>query len=421
MSSQVVTRTLKASLCNHSQVRDDLDSHGFGASKLWNVGRWTISRVWDAVGHIPDADELCSYLKTHDRYADLHSQSSQRVLQELGEAFVSWYEQDDPNANPPGYRKHGDDHPRSTVTWKNHGFKLDTQYNRVRLSKGTNMKASRYAAEYILCEYRLQTDDDQTLADVDSVQTVRAVWTGEQWELHFVCQMQVETPESSGQQTAGVDLGICNTAAVSVGDETLLYPGNALKEDAHYFRQEEYDTEGDHGPSNRAAWARQKKSRRQEHFLHAVSKDIVAQCADRAVGTIAVGHPKRIRDDEDWGRHGNKRLHDWAFETLLSHIEYKTQERGIDVDRVDEARLKTSKTCCECGTEADANRVERGLYVCENCELVANSDLNAAENMRATVTPNPAEDRSNGCLAQPAVRLFDTSTGRVRPQEHAVS
>ena len=42
---------------------------------------------------------------------------------------------------------------------------------------------------------------------------------------------------------------------------------------------------------------------------------------------------------------------------------------------------------------------------------------NAAENMRATVTPSPAVDRSNGCLAQPSVRLFDTSTGRVAPQE----
>ena len=61
--------------------------------------------------------------------------------------------------------------------------------------------------------------------------------------------------------------------------------------------------------------------------------------------------------------------------------------------------------------EAGANRVERGLYVCENCELVANSDLNAAENMRATV------DRSNGCLAQPSVRLFDKSTGHVAPQD----
>ncbi len=67
--------------------------------------------------------------------------------------------------------------------------------------------------------------------------------------------------------------------------------------------------------------------------------------------------------------------------------------------------------------KADANRIERGLYVCENCELVANSDLNAAKNMRATVTPSPSRDRCNGCLAPPAVRLFDKSTGQVAPQE----
>jgi putative transposase len=419
VSNQVVTRTLKASITNHSQVCDGLDSHGFAASKLWNIGRWTISRVWDAIDHIPSADELCSYLKTHERYADLHSQSSQRVLQELGEAFISWYKQDDPDANPPGYRKHGDEHPRSTVTWKNNGFKLDTEYDRVRLSKGTNMKESRYAADYILCEYAIQADD-QTLADVESVQTVRAIWTGDQWELHFVCEMQIETAESPGEKTAGVDLGICNTAAVSVGDETLLYPGNALKEDAHYFRHEEYETEGESGPSNEAQRLRQKKSRRQDHFLHALSKDLVEQCAARNVGTIAVGHLKKIRDDTDWGRHGNKRLHNWPFETLLSHIEYKAEECGISVERVSEGKLKTSQTCCECGTEADSNRVERGLYVCENCELVANSDLNAAENMRATVTPSPSQDRSNGCLAQPSVRLFDRSTGRVRPQEQVV-
>ena len=420
MADQVVTRTLKASVSNHSQVGDDLDSHGFAASKLWNVGRWTISRVWDAIGHVPDAEELCSYLKTHDRYADLHSQSSQRVLQELGEAFVSWYEQGDSDANPPSYRKHGDTHPRSTVTWKNQGFKLDTKYGRVRLSKGRNMKPSPYAADYILCEYRLQTDDSQTLADVETVQTVRAVWTGDEWELHFVCKVRIDAPDTPGEKTAGVDLGICNTAAVSIGDETLLYPGNALKEDAHYFQQEEYGTEGEDGPSTHAAWARRKKSRRQDHFLHALAADVVQQCAERDVGRIAVGHPKHIREDEDWGRHGNKRLHDWAFDTLLSHIEYKAEDRGIDVERVDEAQLKTSKTCCECGTGADSNRVERGLYICDECGLVANSDLNAAENMRATVTPNPAMDRSNGCLAQPSVRLFDKSTGRVRPQEQVV-
>ncbi|SEP21406.1 putative transposase [Halorientalis persicus] len=352
-------------------------------------------------------------MKNQPCWRDLNAQSSQAIVEELAGAFQSWFEQDNSDANPPGYRKHGEERPRSTITFKEDGFKLDIKHQQVRLSKGKNLKDGW--SDFILCEY--DTGPDADLGAVEDVQQVRIVWTGDHWELHFVCKVAIDAADSSGEKTAGVDLGICNTAAVSVGDETLLYPGNALKEDSHYFRQEEYDTEGENGPSTHAEWARQKKSRRQTHYLHALSKDIVEQCADRGVETIAVGHPKDIRADEDWGRHGNKRLHDWAFDTLIQHIEYKAEERGIEVERVDEYELATSITCCACGMKADSNRVERGLYVCENCELVANSDLNAAENMRATVTLSPSEDRSNGCLAQPSVRLFDKSTGRVAPQE----
>jgi putative transposase len=410
----VTTRTITAALTNNREgVVRGLDSLARSGSNIWNVARWTISRIWDYTGEIPAEGPLKSYMKNQSCWKDLHSQSSQAIVEELSGAFQSWFDQDDPDANPPGYRKDGDQRPRSTVTFKEDGFKLDTKNQQVRLSKGKNLKDGW--ADFILCEY--ETGPDDNLTDVENVQQVRAVWNGAQWELHFVCKVAIDADDQSGEKTAGVDLGICNTAAVSIGDEALLYPGNALKEDAYYFRQEEYDTEGENGPSTHAEWARQKKSRRQDHFLRALSRDIVEQCATRGVGMIAVGHPKNIRADEDWGRHGNKRLHDWAFEAVLSHIEYKAEERGIEVERVDEYELATSITCCECGMKADSNRVERGLYVCTNCEMVANGDLNAAENMRATVTPNPAQDRSNGCLAQPSVRLFEKSTGRVCPQE----
>jgi putative transposase len=80
MAISTVTRTYRARIQNHSQVRDDLDSLGFAASKLWNVARWTAGRVWDACGQIPDDGDLKAYLKGSGRYVDLHSQSSQRVL-----------------------------------------------------------------------------------------------------------------------------------------------------------------------------------------------------------------------------------------------------------------------------------------------------------------------------------------------------
>ena len=125
-----VRLTHEASIRNYSQVSPALDSHGFAASKLWNVARWTCDRIWSETGTIPEDDVLKAYLKSHERYGDLHSQSSQRVLEELAEAFHGWYAKrrnGDDRANPPKYRKHGDEHPRSTVTWKGNGIRLDAK------------------------------------------------------------------------------------------------------------------------------------------------------------------------------------------------------------------------------------------------------------------------------------------------------
>ena len=71
----------------------------------------------------------------------------------------------------------------------------------------------------------------------------------------------------------------------------------------------------------------------------------------------------------------------------------------------------------------DSNRVERGLYVCDECELVTNGDVNGAENIRQQVSPSLAcdgGDRSNGWLAQPSTFLFDKETGAFAPQEQVV-
>jgi putative transposase len=392
-------------------VRDDLDSLGFAASKLWNVARWTAGRIWSETGRIPGHAELSSYLKSHERYADLNAQSSQRVIQELAEAFKSWYghrQNGDTKANPPAYRKHGDQHPRSTVTFKEDGFKHDPENGRVRLSKGRNLKESW--SDFMLCEYA--ADPDVT---IENVQQVRAVYDRGEWRLHFVCRHEID-PTPPGDEVAGIDLGISNLAAVSFGDEAVLYPGGALKEDEYWFQKQRAKCDDATSPESERLTG--KRTARRSHFLHAVSKDVVERCADRGVGTIVVGDLGGIREDADWGDSGNLALHGWAFDRFTTMLEYKAEEYGIDVEQVDERT--TSKTCSACRTEDGSQRVERGLYVCEWCGLVANADCNGAENIRQKVLPNLAtdggRDRDNGWMAQPAVRLFDKSTGRVSPQ-----
>ncbi len=67
MVNLVTTRTITAALTNDREgVVCDLDSLGRSGSKIWNVARWTISRIWDHTGEIPDEGPLKSYIKTND-------------------------------------------------------------------------------------------------------------------------------------------------------------------------------------------------------------------------------------------------------------------------------------------------------------------------------------------------------------------
>jgi len=84
-----IHRTYRAKILNHQQVEEMLDRHGWSASKLWNVANYHSRQVWEDTGEIPDDSDLKSELKTHPKYKGLHSQSSQRVLEELAEAFNS--------------------------------------------------------------------------------------------------------------------------------------------------------------------------------------------------------------------------------------------------------------------------------------------------------------------------------------------
>ena len=410
-----VTRTYVGHITNQQRVRDDLDALGDAASKLWNVARWTVDRVWDAIGEIPDVGPLKAYIKTRKCWKNLNSQSSQKVIEELSDAFQSWFDvrHKDETANPPGYRKEYDTRPRSTVTFKEDGFKHDPKHEQVRLSKGKNLKDSW--GDFVLCEY--ETRNDVNLGAVDTVQNVRAVWNGDEWTVHFVCKETIETPEALGDGIAGVDLGVSNIAAVAFPDEYVLYPGNVIKQDNHYFQQQEYNTEGENGPSQQAQRLRRKRARRETHFYHTLTKTIIEECVERGVGTLVVGWPEDVRSD-DLGKTANKWLHTWAFDRLYQYLNYKGEEHGVEVLKKNE--WNTSKTCCECRDTADSNRVERGLYVCDSCGLVANADCNGAENIRQKITPSPSQDRSTGCLAQPSVYLFDTSTGEIVPQEQVV-
>ncbi|MCE7735775.1 MAG: transposase [Candidatus Heimdallarchaeota archaeon] len=54
----------------------------------------------------------------------------------------------------------------------------------------------------------------------------------------------------------------------------------------------------------------------------------------------------------------------------------------------------TSQTCSGCGLIRKANRIKRGLYKCDNCNLQLNADINGAINIMRKVAPDSLSNRS---------------------------
>ena len=61
------------------------------------------------------------------------------------------------------------------------------------------------------------------------------------------------------------------------------------------------------------------------------------------IGTIAIGDWKGIRDNTDYGKKSNQKLHQWAFGKITSLITDKAKAQSIKVQLIDEAW--TSQTC----------------------------------------------------------------------------
>jgi len=135
-------------------------------------------------------------------------------------------------------------------------------------------------------------------------------------------------------------------------------------------------------------------------FVHKSSKKIVEYCLSNGIGTIVIGQLNKWITNIDIGKQNNQKLHQMPYGKFIEKL--KAKVNGITVIQVNESY--TSQTCSKCGTVDKTNRIHRGLYVCKECGVVINADVNGALNILKKVSPNSRKGIGVGALTSP-VRL----------------
>jgi IS605 OrfB family transposase len=201
-------------------------------------------------------------------------------------------------------------------------------------------------------------------------------------------------------RVAGADLGIIHPYAVVTETAGLLVSGRALRAESYLHRSDQQARQtkaarrapkrGQRGSRRwrlhraRLRRAEARHRRRVHQAQHQAAKQVVAFALQQCIGTLLVGDPKGITE-EDAGRVQNWRLRQWRRTHLLQALRDKAEQAGIVVRLVDERG--TSSTCPACRRRVPKPTGRR--FRCPHCSFFGHRDLVGAANIAAKAGGGP--------------------------------
>ncbi len=206
------------------------------------------------------------------------------------------------------------------------------------------------------------------------------------------------SPPSQIEHIIGADLGLRFVATASVMDTSrgikdvkFLKGGEIFKKRKELNRRmQELQKKGEKKAYNRL---KDKDGEIMRQKNHSVSKELV-EWAEQYKPCIIVFEDledsKNSMKEETFkesgelkgsaGRYRNRLLSFWSPSMLKEFVEYKAEEKGIEVYNVDPEY--TSQTCPECGqTSRDNRKNSKHRFVCQECGYEINDDLVGSVNI----------------------------------------
>jgi putative transposase len=306
------------------------------------------------------------------RYA-LHSQSIQALAEKL-EANVQTAKQLRAQGNSDvayPYREK----PYQTVTWKRQAIRQCD--GAVVLSNG------RQGAPLQLplpAEYR----------DA-AIRQIELLWRADHYELALTIDTGATSPPLRADgQTAGVDLGEVNIAAVvAENGQGVVISGrylrsiNRLRNKRHRAYRAHLDRSAPGSRRHRRLLRRKAQAsarfgRQVRDILHKASRQVVSFAAGQGVNRLAVGDVRDVADSPSKGRHQNQRLSQWAHGQFVQYMTYKARALGIETNYIPEDY--STRTCSQCGYVCPSAPQGR-LFHCPGCGAVIARDGNGGANI----------------------------------------
>jgi len=204
---------------------------------------------------------------------------------------------------------------------------------------------------------------------------------GADWFVSVQVEEEIAEPMPATGPAVGVDLGIHALAVVSDGTryENIRPLATAYRKIKRLSKELARRTKG--GANWRKTKAKLNKAHSKvrhirEHYLHEITAGIVGK-RPSVIGLENLN----VRGMQQ-NRHMARAISDLGMYELRRQLTYKAEWNGTELVLIDRW-YPSSKTCSECGHIRESLRLDERDFVCPQCGVVIDRDLNAALNQAA--------------------------------------
>lgn len=227
--------------------------------------------------------------------------------------------------------------------------------------------------------------------DIDSIRQISVQIFYGKIKINITYQEEDKPVQDLNYNSAiGIDIGLNNLCAITSNDKPLSYviKGGALKSLNQFYNKTLAEIKSNlekfnkgQKTSKRISSLNLRRKNKIDDYLHKASKKIIDICLENKIGKIVIGHNKGWKQEIDLGKKTNQNFVQIPFNRLISLIQYKGLEKGIQVEVTEESYTsKIDHLSFEplCKQEIySGQRIKRGLFK-SGIEKVLNADINGA-------------------------------------------
>lgn len=336
----------------------------FGCARF--VYNWGLRKRTDAYYndgqrlYYSDTSAMLTDLKKQEEYTWLNEVSSvptQQALRHLDKAFLNFFKG---HTNYPQFKKKRNqqsaEYTTSAFKWHN---------GTLTLAKMTEPLTIRWS---------------RPLLDGSKPSTVTVSKdAADRYFVSILVEDDIEHLEPT-KQAVGADLGLKDFVILSTG-ETVGNPKFFTKDEKKLAKAQRRHAKKQKGSKNRAKAAKKvarihaRIADRRRDFLHKLSTRLIRENQTICVETLAVKN--MVKNSKL-----SKAIADVGWSEFVSQLEYKAEWYGRTLVKIDKW-YPSSKRCFDCGHILDSLSLDIRHWVCPECGIAHDRDVNAARNILA--------------------------------------